>query len=80
MNLDNELVNQKNHLLELVADEKFEEAITILEFVAELWAKCNYAYKTKEIRTRIRDKIQAYIFNANHHKTVEKWQKLLAKC
>ena len=35
MNLDNELVNQKNHLLELVADEKFEEAITILEFVAE---------------------------------------------
>jgi hypothetical protein len=50
MNLDNALIHQKDHILNLVRDEKYEEAILLLNFSEELWATCEYAYKTREIR------------------------------
>lgn len=78
MELDAALIRQKDHILQLVNDEKFEEAITLLDFSANLWETCSYAYKTREIRERIRRELNERIWNATHWKQEKKWNDLLA--
>lgn len=74
--MENELIHQKNALLNLINDGQFEQATLILNFIEELWEKCNYAYKTKELRFRIRDGVWSRINDATHHKVAAKWQKM----
>jgi hypothetical protein len=76
--LDNLLVRQKDRILDLCNAEKYEEALTLLDFAEEMWAECSYAYKTREIRDRIRRALNENIWNAEHWKQKEKLQKLLA--
>jgi hypothetical protein len=78
MELDNALIRQKDHILDLVRDEKYEEAIVLLNFSEDLWATCTYAYKTREIRERIRDALRAKQHVCAHWKQHEKWAKMLA--
>lgn len=59
MELDNALIRQKDHILNLVRDGQYEEALTLLAFSEDLWATCTYAYKTREIRERIREELRA---------------------
>jgi hypothetical protein len=77
--IENQLIHQKNHIIDLVNDEKYEEALSLLNFSAELWESIGYAYKTAEIRDRIREAIKAHVFDSTHWKTEEKWNNLLAK-
>lgn len=79
MELDNALIRQKNAILELVNDGQYEEALTLLAFSEDLWATCTYAYKTREIRERIREELRAKQHVCAHWKQHEKWAKLLAK-
>ncbi len=53
-NVEWELVRQKNRILELVNEERYEEALLLLDFSESLWKECSYAYKTREIRERIK--------------------------
>ena len=78
MSLDIELIRQKDHIRGLVFDEKYEEAILLLNFVAPLWADCSYAYKTEEIKELIRQEIRHHINEATHWKTEKKFTDLLA--
>lgn len=50
--LDNELIHQKNHLLDLINEGKKKEALLLLKFVEEMWRACNYGYKVEEVRER----------------------------
>jgi hypothetical protein len=75
--LDNLLVGQKDRILGLCNAEKYEEALLLLDFTEEMWAACQYAYKTREIRDRIRRDLNENVWNAEHWKQKEKWQKLL---
>ena len=77
--LDWELIRQKNRILGLVNDEKYEEALLLLDFSEALWKDCSYAYKTREIRERISREIGEHIFQATHWKTEKKWRDLLEK-
>jgi len=77
--VENELIGQKNFILELVNDEKFEEALSLLNFAAPLWERAGYDYKTREIRGRITLAIKEKLWNCIHWKSEEKWNNLLAK-
>ena len=77
--LDFALIRQKDHILTLVRDEQYEEAITLLDFSANLWETCSYAYKTREIKEIIKDALRAKQHVCAHWKQHEKWAKLLAK-
>jgi len=77
LGLDNCLIRQKDHILTLVNEEKYEEAIVLLDFSEELWAECTYAYKTREIRERIKNALREKIHVCAHWKQHEKWKKLL---
>lgn len=78
MQLDFALIRQKDHILGLVRDEKYEEALTLLNFSANLWEVCSYAYKTAEIREIIRRAVREHVINASHWKQEKKWEDLLA--
>jgi hypothetical protein len=78
-NVEWELIRQKNHILQLCNDEKYEEALLLLDFSESLWKECSYAYKTREIRERIKRELSELVFQASHWKTEEKWRKLLDK-
>lgn len=79
MALDWELIRQKNRILELVNEERYEEALLLLDFSESLWKECSYAYKTREIRERIKRELGELVFQSTHWKTEEKWRKLLDK-
>jgi soluble cytochrome b562 len=55
-NLDNILIRQKDKIIDLIDSGKTKEAQAALRVVEELWAACNYDYKTKELRERIKHK------------------------
>lgn len=78
-NIDNALVRQKNHILTLINDEKYEEAMTLLDFSADLWATCSYTYKTAELRNRIKAELENKQLCCGHWKQHEKWGKMLAQ-
>ena len=50
--LDNCLVHQKNHIIDLIDNGSHEEAIVILKFVKELWTAASYGYKFNELKQR----------------------------
>lgn len=74
--IDNELIRQKDRLIVLVNDGQFQEALTILEFVRELWEAAGYGYKYHEMVTRIRAAVWDRVVNANHANTSRKWQRV----
>lgn len=76
--VDWSLIKQKDHILALVRDEKYEEALTLLNFSANLWEVCSYAYKTAEIREIIRTALREKQHVCAHWKQHEKWAKVLA--
>lgn len=57
--LGNALVHQKNRLLALCNDGRYEQALDLLEFVAESWQAAGYGYKAREIRDRVRAEARA---------------------
>lgn len=75
--VDNELVGQKDGILELVNNGEYERALDRLEFVKPLWLKCSYGYKYREILNRMCDEVRVKWCDAVHHKTREKIGKLL---
>ena len=77
LNIDAMLIRQKDHILGLCNDGKYEEVLSLLKFSEELWAECSYAYKTREIRDRVRRAVQEELWNATHWKTKEKYENLL---
>jgi hypothetical protein len=77
--IENELVRQKDRINALINDERYEEATALIDFAEELWAKASYAYKTLELRRRIREEVWGKIVHAEHHKTEEKWRRLYDK-
>ena len=76
MNLNNELVAQKDHILALVNDGRYQEALTLLEFARQLWTAAGYGYKTYEIRACIRAAVWDRVCNAEHAATSRKWQRV----
>jgi hypothetical protein len=74
--VENALMAQKDTILALIHSEEYEQAMTLLDFSERLWAAHEYAYKTRELRIHIQDKVRQHMMDATHHKTVEKWTKL----
>ncbi len=74
------LVMQKNALLTLVNEGKYEEATAILNFLAPSWEAERYGYKVREIRERIKRELDSLIFNSEHHSTEAKWQRMKERC
>ena len=60
--LGNVLVHQKDKIRAFIIDGNYEQAITLLNFVEELWSVSGYGYKLREIReflgNTIRDQIR----------------------
>ena len=52
--LDNQLVRQKDRLIELIDNGKTEQAQIILQFVREMWEAANYGYKFAELQARLK--------------------------
>ena len=52
--LDDQLVRQKDRLIELIDSGKTEQAQTILQFVREMWEAANYGYKFAELQARLK--------------------------
>jgi hypothetical protein len=77
--LDNALVAQKNHLLELINEGYYGEAIQLLMFVKELWDAVGYRYKTVELKERIKQAIDIKLQESTHYKTVAMWNSLLVE-
>jgi hypothetical protein len=77
--IDFVLIRQKDHILTLVNDGKYEEANTLLNYSAELWAECSYTYKFLEIKDRIRRAILEEVNTSTHWKTEAKWRDMLEK-
>lgn len=75
--LDNALVEQKNVLLVMLAEERYLEVHALLSFVSPLWKKVNYAYKEEEIRARLKEELSLKLESSEHHKTKSKWAEIL---
>jgi len=75
--LDNELVRQKDHIYNLIVEERYEDALVLLDFAADLWAACNYAYKTAELKNIIRNALREKKAVCAHWKVHQKWARLL---
>jgi len=76
--VDFALIRQKDHILALVRDEKFEEALALLNFSENLWDVASYSYKTREIKEIIKTALREKQHVCGHWKQHEKWAKLLA--
>ncbi len=74
---ENALMAQKNHIIDLIDSDKFDEAIILIDFSANLWKSCSYDYKTRELKQRIRDALLKKQEVCAHWKQHEKWRKLL---
>jgi hypothetical protein len=49
----NLVVRQKDAILEMVNENRFAEARATVNVLAEMWARFDYAYKTREVIARI---------------------------
>lgn len=76
-NIENELVRQKDSILQSVNHGEYERAMDRLQFAKELWFKCGYDYKYREIVLRLIEEVRFKFNTAEHYKTKEKWNKLL---
>ena len=76
--LDNHLVRQKDHILSLVREDNFEEALTLLKFVRPMWTEFNYLYKFEEIKAIIVERLRQNATDV-HWKTEQKWLQLIDK-
>ena len=77
--LDFILIRQKNALLELLWEDKFEEVLSKLEFVKELWEENRYGYKYVEIKRIMADRVFQLIGESTHWKQEQKWREMLSK-
>ena len=75
-NIENELVNQKNAILALVNAEDYERALSALALLEPLWITCEYGYKARELRQRIRDEARMRALQSDHWSTRQKWERL----
>jgi hypothetical protein len=75
VDLDNALVHQKNHLLEMINAERFDEALALLALLEEVWVACDYAYKVREIRERVKDEVRQRYLNADRAAIRAKWHR-----
>ena len=73
---ENALMAQKDHIRGLVFEEKFEEALALLDFSERLWASVSYAYKTREVKELIKDTLRKKIHVCAHWKQHQKWKTL----
>lgn len=62
----NDLVDQKNFILEEVRAGRLLEAARYLRFAAPLWAKLGYGYKTVEIKRLVREEADAAMDKLHH--------------
>ena len=76
-NIENVLIHQKDTLLQLVNDWKFEQALELLDFVKELWTVTEYSYKWDEIRKRIVDELNKQINSDIHWKHRAEYRRIL---
>ncbi len=74
--IENQLVDQKNVILELVNEGQYDKALMLLDFASGLWQQCGYGYKIKEIRQRVKDAYWHNAVVADHHQTQAKWERL----
>jgi hypothetical protein len=74
--LDNCLVHQKDHIIDLIDSGKHNEAMAILKFVKELWETASYGYKYNELKER---GIRATDDHTGHWKRVKAQKELQAK-
>ena len=70
------LVSQKNDLLRMVNEGKYEDAIAILAFLTPSWTADGYGYKVREIRERISRELDNLAFHSEHHSTEAKWKRM----
>jgi hypothetical protein len=52
--LDNLLVSQKDRIIGMIDDNRFSDAETCLDMLAQLWVAAGYEYKNVELHARIR--------------------------
>ena len=53
---DNQLVRQKDKIIDLIDSGKLQEAKAALAIVSEMWTAHNYDYKIRELQDRIQRK------------------------
>lgn len=53
---DNQLVRQKDRIIDLIDSGKLQEAKAALAIVSEMWTAHNYDYKIRELQDRIQRK------------------------
>lgn len=75
--LDNALMAQKDHIINLIDSDRFDEAIILIDFSANLWASCSYDYKTREMKERLRGALRRKQEVCAHWKQHEKWKRIL---
>lgn len=76
--MENALIHQKDNLIKLVNNGEYEKAITLLNFVQDMWNEVGYDYKVREIKERIRNAIKEHLWHDNPHwKQKAKYQELL---
>ena len=51
--LDNILVRQKDWIIRMIDDGKFNEAQFAIAILVDLWCRCSYGYKIDELIERI---------------------------
>ena len=51
--IDNQLVAQKDEIIDDINEGRFDTATIKLNFVATLWFSVGYDYKSQELRSRI---------------------------
>lgn len=74
---ENALMAQKDHIIGLIDSDKFEEAVILLDFSANLWKSCSYDYKTRELKERLRTALRQKQEVCAHWKQHEKWARIL---
>ena len=75
--MDNLLIHQKDHILALVRDDKYEEALLLLNFVRPMWEQFDYLYKYEEIKRNMEERCREQAIEATHWKTEQKWRNII---
>lgn len=65
---DNQLVRQKDRIIDLINNGKIQEAKAALHVVEEMWAAAGYSYKYKELNERIANKVASSRATQTLHK------------
>jgi len=73
------LIRQKDHILQLIYDQRYEEALALLDFTAEVWKLDRYDYKTRELRNIIKGEVREKLMVCAHWKQHQKWRAMYDK-